>query len=169
METLNLAGNPNPDRDWARVTSKATKEDYIYTVAHWAATEARFRRHFRKVADTAGLVHLDDLLILVTQNDVVQRHVFDENNPSYVPDFGVYIHLDNGDAGLATMTLSRHMVLFCVERRKAWRVLQSRAGVQNLDYSAQKAVLAALMEVNPEDRFGFAVQRFTEELATLSG
>ena len=169
VETLNLAGNPNPDRDWARVTSKATKEDYIYTVAHWAATEARFRRHFRKVADTAGLVHLDDLLILVTQNDVVQRHVFDENNPSYVPDFGVYIHLDNGDAGLATMTLSRHMVLFCVERRKAWRMLQSRAGVQNLDYSAQKAVLAALMEVNPEDRFGFAVQRFTEELATLSG
>ncbi|RLE11860.1 MAG: oxidoreductase, partial [Actinobacteria bacterium] len=166
-ETLDLAGNPNRDRDWARVTSKATQEEYIYTVAHWAATEARFRRHFHKVGDTAGLVHLDDLLILVTQDDVVQRHVLDSSHPSYVPDFGVYIDLDNGEAGSATMALSRQMVLFCVERRKAWRMMQSRAGIQSDDYKAQKAVLTALAEENPEDRLGFAVGRFTEELASL--
>jgi hypothetical protein len=33
------------------------------------------------------------------------------------------------------------MVLFCVERRKAWRLLQSRAGVHNQDYQAQRALL----------------------------
>ena len=34
------------------------------------------------------------------------------------------------------------MVLFAVERRKAWRMLQSKAGVINKDYLAQKNILA---------------------------
>jgi len=33
------------------------------------------------------------------------------------------------------------MVLFAVERRKAWRMLQSKAGVTNKDYLAQKSLL----------------------------
>jgi pyruvate-ferredoxin/flavodoxin oxidoreductase len=36
------------------------------------------------------------------------------------------------------------MVLFAVERRKAWRMLQSKAGVANKDYVAQKSLLARL-------------------------
>jgi pyruvate-ferredoxin/flavodoxin oxidoreductase len=36
------------------------------------------------------------------------------------------------------------MVLFSVERRKAWRMLQSKAGVANKDYQAQKVLLAKL-------------------------
>jgi len=40
--------------------------------------------------------------------------------------------------------VSRQMVLFAVERRKAWRMLQSKAGVANKDYLAQKALLAKL-------------------------
>jgi pyruvate-ferredoxin/flavodoxin oxidoreductase len=36
------------------------------------------------------------------------------------------------------------MVLFAVERRKAWRMLQSKAGVANKDYLAQKSLLAKL-------------------------
>jgi pyruvate-ferredoxin/flavodoxin oxidoreductase len=40
------------------------------------------------------------------------------------------------------MALSRQLVLFCVERRKAWRMLQSKAGVVNKEYVAQKAILA---------------------------
>jgi pyruvate-ferredoxin/flavodoxin oxidoreductase len=34
--------------------------------------------------------------------------------------------------------------LFAVERRKAWRMLQSKAGVVNKDYLAQKSLLAKL-------------------------
>ena len=33
------------------------------------------------------------------------------------------------------------MVLFCVERRKAWRLLQSKAGIANEDYAEQKGLL----------------------------
>jgi len=34
--------------------------------------------------------------------------------------------------------------MFCVERRKAWRMLQSKAGIVNKEYAAQKAILADL-------------------------
>jgi pyruvate-ferredoxin/flavodoxin oxidoreductase len=61
------------------------------------------------------------------------------------------------------------MVLFCVERRKAWRMMQSRAGVVNTDYPAQKAVRAALAEGEPvADRIAFAAARFAAELAGAS-
>jgi len=33
-------------------------------------------------------------------------------------------------------------VLFCVERRKAWRMLQSKGGVENREYKAQRSILA---------------------------
>ena len=33
------------------------------------------------------------------------------------------------------------MVLFAIERRKAWRMLQSRAGIENQDYLAQKKLI----------------------------
>jgi pyruvate-ferredoxin/flavodoxin oxidoreductase len=145
QEALDLAGNPNRDRDWAQVTSKESGETYQYTVAHWAATEARFRRHFRPINDTTGLIHLDDMLLLIMQDDTVQRRVLDPGHRSYVDDFGVYLHTDD-ENGRRTLLLSRQMVLFCVERRKAWRLLQSRAGITNTDYEAQKTVLATLDE-----------------------
>jgi pyruvate-ferredoxin/flavodoxin oxidoreductase len=50
--------------------------------------------------------------------------------------------------------VSRQMVLFAVERRKAWRMLQSKAGVVNKDYLAQKAFLA---KIDKGDAPGFAV------------
>src|SRR5204863_2035847 len=46
----------------------------------------------------------------------------------------------NGDAEYRS--ISRQLVLFCVERRKAWRMLQSKAGIENREYRAQRAVLA---------------------------
>src|SRR6202034_2710541 len=38
--------------------------------------------------------------------------------------------------------LSRQLVMFCVERRKAWRMMRSKAGIVNKEYAAQKAILA---------------------------
>jgi pyruvate-ferredoxin/flavodoxin oxidoreductase len=167
-EALDLAGNPNRERDWAQVTSKETGDKYQYTVAHWAATEARFRRHFRPVKDTAGLTHIDDMITLIMQDDVVQRRVLDPEHRSYVKDFGVYIETDD-ENGRRTLTLSRQMVLFCVERRKAWRLLQSRAGFTNPDYQAQRNVLKALDEdpVAPDELLATARVRLGEELAAL--
>ena len=45
------------------------------------------------------------------------------------------------------------MVIFCVERKKAWRILQSRAGIENKDYLAQKELLTKIekSELSVED------------------
>jgi pyruvate-ferredoxin/flavodoxin oxidoreductase len=59
-----------------------------------------------------------------------------------VPDFGVYIRIQGTNGDVEYRTISRQLVLFCVERRKAWRMLQSKAGIENREYQAQRSILA---------------------------
>ncbi len=141
-ECFSLKGNPNLDRDWYQAVY-SDKSKYSYTVAHWATTEARFRKHLKPIKEEAAaeFIHLDDILPLITQDDVVNRRIFDETHRSYVPDFGVYIKNEAGGK-MKWILVSRQTVLFCVERRKAWRMLQSKAGQRNKDYEVQKTLLA---------------------------
>ena len=83
------------------------------------------------------------MLLFITQDDVIHRRVFDPKHRSCVPNFGCYIKSEQAGK-IKFYAVSRQMVLFAVERRKAWRMLQSKAGVQNKDYLAQKALLAKL-------------------------
>ena len=145
QEALDVKGNPAPEMDWYSTKDKATGETHRYTVAHWAATEARFRNHLKKVKKDAisKLIPLDNMLVRITQQDAVWRRYMDPSHRSFIPDFGVYIQLP-GAAGAEPeyRSISRQLVLFCVERRKAWRMLQSKAGIANKEYQAQKALLA---------------------------
>jgi pyruvate-ferredoxin/flavodoxin oxidoreductase len=143
-EALDLKGNPASDRDWYETKFKATGETYRYTVAHWCATEARFRNHLKKIgkAEAASLVPLENMLVRITQQDVVYRRHVVPDHRAYVPDFGVYITVQGSNGRVEYRTLSRQLVIFCVERRKAWRMLQSKAGIENREYAAQRAILA---------------------------
>jgi len=140
---LDLKGNPTPERDWWNARYPGTKEPFPYTVAHWAATEARFRRHFKDVAeeDALNLIPLDDMLLRLTQDDVIHRRHLDPNHRAYIPTFGVFIKAERVDGRIVHLSLSRQMVLFCVERRKSWRLLQSRSGIINREYQAQRSLL----------------------------
>ncbi len=142
QECFNLKGNPSINRDWW-VAAYSDKSKYNFTVAHWAITEARFRKHVKaiKEEETAEFIHIDEMLPRITQLDVIQRNIFKEDHRSYVPDFGAYIKAEV-KGKFRYFLVSRQMVLFAVERRKAWRMLQSRAGQENKDYLAQKALLA---------------------------
>ena len=142
-EALDVKGNPSIDMDWYEAKFKAGNEPYRYTVAHWCATEARFRNHLKKVKkdDAAKLVSLENMLVRITQQDVVYRRYLVSDHRSFVPDFGVYIKVQ-APGGFEYRALSRQLVLFCVERRKAWRMLQSKAGIENREYKAQRAILA---------------------------
>ncbi|MEN8235187.1 MAG: 2-oxoacid:acceptor oxidoreductase family protein [Actinomycetota bacterium] len=166
-ESVSLAGNPNPDRDWYQLVSKKSGRKYAYTVAHYATTEARFRRHFKAAKDTEGTVPLEHVLNVVTQNDVNQRNVFDPEHLAFVPDFGVTIETEDDDGNVRTVILSRMMVLFCVERRRSWRMLQSRAGITNVDYEAQKRVRAEIEagEYGPVEARRVAAEKLAEEAA----
>ncbi len=142
QEVFDLKGNPTPNRDWWRTKFKATGEEYNFNVAHWAITEGRFRKHVKAIKEDEAkkLIHFDDMLVLINQDDVIHRRVFDPNHRSCVPNFGCYIQADV-DGKMKYFAVSRQMVLFAIERRKAWRMLQSKAGVANKDYLAQKALL----------------------------
>src|ERR1044071_4941826 len=131
QEAFDLKGNPSVDRDWWRTKYSSTGEEYNFGVAHWAITEGRFRKHVKAITEEeAGKLQLlDHMLTLITQDDVIHRRVFDPNHRSFVPNFGCYIKAEiNGK--FKYFSVSRQMVLFAVERRKAWRMLQSKAGVE---------------------------------------
>jgi pyruvate-ferredoxin/flavodoxin oxidoreductase len=145
QEAFDLKGNPSTARDWWRTKYKTNGEEYNYTVAHWALTEGRFRKHIKaiKEEDAREMILLDDMLVFITQDDVVHRRVFNADHRSCVPNFGVYIKAEI-EGKMKYYAVSRQMVLFAVERRKAWRMLQSKAGVVNKDYLAQKALIKKL-------------------------
>jgi len=172
-EALNIKGNPSPTDDWWTAKFKSTKRPYQYTTAHWAATEARFRRHFKAVSDeeTLEMTRLDDMLLRLTQDDIVHMRFKNPDHRAYTPDFGVYIEVEQDNGKIAAMTLSRQMVLFCVERRKSWRLLQSRAGTVNLQHKAQRALLAKVDngKIDLADFRTHTRELHEQELAALSG
>ena len=172
-EALDLKGNPNMQGDWYKTRFRATGETYRYTVAHWCATEARFRNHLKKIREEEAelLVPLENILVRLTQDDVVQRHHLNRDHRAFVPDFGVYIKTlpAKGNKPLF-MKISRQLVLFCIERRKAWRLLQSKIGIQNHEYQAQRAILADVDagEISKEDFLERADQILEERLLALA-
>ena len=145
-ESIDIKGNPLPDRDWKGGKAKGERRTPWYTTAHWAATEARFRRHLKKISKEQAeeLVPIDHMLLCLSQNDVRERRFLDPTHRAYVPDFGVYIEHQTKGKPSTYQSISRQLVLFCVERRKAWRLLQSKAGVENKDYAAHRSLLSKL-------------------------
>ena len=167
QEALDVKGNPSIDMDWYEAKFKPTNEPYRYTVAHWCATEARFRNHLRKIKmeEAAKLIPLENMLVRITQQDVVYRRYLNPDHRAYVPDFGVFIKVQ-GDRGVEYRSLSRQLVLFCVERRKAWRMLQSKAGIENREYKAQRSILADVDagRIAKDDLFAKGEQLLRERL-----
>ena len=168
QEALDVKGNPSPDLDWYETKIKSTGETLRYTVAHWCTTEARFRNHLRKVkADAiAKLIPLDNMLVRITQQDVVYRRYVDPSHRAYIPDFGVYIQFEE-NGKIEYRAISRQLVMFCVERRKAWRMLQSKAGIVNREYLAQKAILADVEagKISQDDLFARGHELLKERLS----
>ena len=170
QEAFDLKGNPTPTRDWWRSKYASTGEEYNYTVAHWAITEGRFRKHVKSIKETElqELIPLDDMLVFITQDDVVNRRMFNPDHRCHVKNFGCYIKAEiNGK--MKYYAVSRQMVLFAVERRKSWRMLQSKAGIVNKDYLAQKSLLAKLDkgEISLSDLQARTREFYEAEIATL--
>jgi pyruvate-ferredoxin/flavodoxin oxidoreductase len=168
-EAMNLKGNPSPATDWWETRLKALGNKKLkYTVAHWCATEARFRNHLKKIKpeDAQTLIPLENMLIRITQQDVVYRRYLVADHRSFVPDFGVYIRVQGDKGHIEYRSLSRQLVLFCVERRKAWRMLQSKAGIENREYKAQRALLADVdtNKISKADLFAYAELMLKERI-----
>jgi pyruvate-ferredoxin/flavodoxin oxidoreductase len=167
QEALDVKGNPSIELDWYETKLKSTGETMRYTVAHWCTTEARFRNHLKRIKPEQAekLIPLDNMLVRITQQDVVYRRYLNPAHRSFIPDFGVYIkYEDNGK--VEYRALSRQLVMFCVERRKAWRMLQSKAGIVNKEYATQKAILADVDagKISKDEFFAHAHEMVAEKL-----
>jgi len=141
-ESISLKGNPSIDRDWWEKRTKSAGQ-FKFTVANWAAKEPRFRRHFFKVNPDQidNMISLDKILLKLTQQDTIHRYFSDPEHRAFIPQKGVYTMVEGPDGSLKPTGVSRQMVLFCAERRKSWRMLQSKAGIINYDRKAQERVL----------------------------
>jgi pyruvate-ferredoxin/flavodoxin oxidoreductase len=168
QDTLDLKGNPSLEMDWYETKLKDSDEPYRFTVAHWCATEARFRNHLRRIKkeDAAKLIPLGNMLVRITQQDVVYRRHLVSDHRAYVPDFGVYIKIRGTSGDAEYRAISRQLVLFCVERRKAWRMLQSKAGIENKEYKAQRVILTDVDagKISKEELFARGEQLLRERL-----
>lgn len=144
-DALNIKANPHRTLDWYQKQIKAGEsEKFNYTVAHWAFTEARFRNHHHLASkeEAEQCIPLDQLLLLITMDDVVKRRFLDPEHRSFIPKNGVYVIDYDSEGKEAHHIISRQMVLFCIERRRAWRMLQSKAGILNEDYLKQKDLIS---------------------------
>ncbi len=94
------------------------------------------------------------------------RRYLQPEHRSYIPDFGVYIKVQGANGDVEYRAISRQLVLFCVERRKAWRMLQSKAGIVNKDYAAQRAILADVDagKISQEELFAHGEQLMRDRL-----
>ncbi len=131
------------DRDWWRTKYASTGEEYNFTVAHWGITEGRFRKHVKAIKEEdAAACACSTTCSLASRRTMSSSAVCSmPTHRSFVPNFGCYIKAEERGK-MKYYAVSRQMVLFAVERRKAWRMLQSKAGIVNKDYFAQKEALA---------------------------
>ena len=112
------------------------------------------------------MIPLDNMLVRITQQDVVYRYYLLPEHRSFIPDFGVFHSVLDESGKAAYYSISRQLVMFCVERRKAWRMLQSKAGIVNREYQAQKAILAELEagKISKDEFFAHAHEMMAERL-----
>jgi pyruvate-ferredoxin/flavodoxin oxidoreductase len=120
-------------------------------VAQWASSEGRFKKHFSKLASHEELISLEEILLKLTQNDIVHRNYLNPQHRSFIPLKGVYVDIVKENGKRQRFGVSRHLVLFTVERRKNWRNLQAKSGITNKDYLAQKTLLKKLDEGEIKD------------------
>jgi pyruvate-ferredoxin/flavodoxin oxidoreductase len=120
--------------------------------------------------DAAKLIPLENMLVRMTQQDVVYRRHLVPDHRAYVPDFGVSIAVQGSNGDREYRAISRQLVLFCVERRKAWRLIQSKAGIENREYKAQRALLAEVDagRISKGDFFAHAERLLKERMAPAS-
>ena len=135
-------------RDWWRTKFKDSGEEYSFTVAHWAITEGRFRKHVKAVKEeeeAREMILMDDMLVFITQEDVIYRRMFDpEPSQLRAESFGVFT---SRPISAGRSNISPYRARWCSSRSSAAKpggCCQSKAGVVNKDYLAQKALLAKL-------------------------
>jgi pyruvate-ferredoxin/flavodoxin oxidoreductase len=139
-DCLSLDGNPALDARWptyeleyADAEGAAQRMELPVTIADWAATEGRFKKHFRPLPDDVegdDLVRFDALVALPAGEREGKR---------------AFIHALGEGKRLTRLLVSAEMVRLADDRLRYWSQLRELAGLE-VPGSVRDSVSAALEE-----------------------
>ncbi len=132
-ECIELDGNPSMSQDWPRYkldyldkNGKEQQLDVPLTFVDFAATEGRFRKHFRNIPEdkwTDEMIPVDEFLNL-DKDEQMTAHP--------------YIWTVNAKQQLMRTQVSKELAYSALERRDFWRQLKSISGY---DYTTDKEAI----------------------------
>jgi pyruvate-ferredoxin/flavodoxin oxidoreductase len=124
-DALTLDGNPMPDEDWPTYTLEYVTDDgstaqleLPVTIADWAATEGRFRKHFRPIPAEQW----DD--------DHVPFHEYVELDDAAREGRTPFIHVLDAERRLTRLRVAAEIVRLAEDRLDLWDQLRELAGVR---------------------------------------
>ena len=126
-EQLDLSGNPDMDRDWPMYTLKYKEDgreksmELPLTFADFAITEARFRKHFRKVPHDAWT------------SNMVPLHEFLEKDESGRKGKFPYIWAVDRKQHLQRVLVADPIIRSCEDRLDFWHKLKEMAGMDKVE------------------------------------
>ncbi len=140
-ECLDLSGNPAPEEDWPQYELAYVDENGAearmrlpFTFADFAATEGRFRKHFRKVPREAW------------NDEMTPFHEFLDMDEDEREGLFPYIWATDEKNRLIRIVCSAEIVRSAEERRGFWRQLKGLAGIGG-DMDIETAVARAKSEM----------------------
>jgi pyruvate-ferredoxin/flavodoxin oxidoreductase len=127
-DCLSLEGNPDVDEPSPTYALKHVADDgseasmdLPLTIADWAATEGRFKQHFREVP------------LAEWTDEMVPFHEYLALDPEGREGKHPFVHAVDGDRKLRRLSVSPEMVSLAEERRQFWSQLRQLAGAEVAD------------------------------------
>ncbi len=127
-ECLDLEGNPEPEADWPEYELKYLDDEgqeqmmeLPLTIADWAATESRFRKHFKKLPED------------VSDDELVPFHEYLKLPKEERSDATPFIYVIDSEKHLKRLTMSDEIVELAEDRLHLWWQLRELAGIKVTD------------------------------------
>ncbi|MDH3290139.1 MAG: 2-oxoacid:acceptor oxidoreductase family protein [Gemmatimonadota bacterium] len=162
-ERLSLDGNPSIDDTWPSYDLKYVDEngqeqmmELPVTTADWAATEARFKKHFKRVRGDFD------------EDSMMPFHEFLTASPEDREGKTPFIYLLRPDRTLGRVAVSSEMVQLAEDRLHVWSLLKEMAGLA-VDVSAEAEqefeAQAAQIKAEYEARIADLKQKYPQLVA----
>jgi pyruvate-ferredoxin/flavodoxin oxidoreductase len=158
-DCLSLDGNPAVDELWPTYTLEYEVDgepqtmDVPLTIADWAATEARFKKHFKDVKPERW------------NEDMVPFHEFVMLSADDREGKTPFIHAVAPGKRLRRLSVSPEIVLLAEDRLLFWNQLRELAGV--VVPESVRDALTGQMESEFESRLSVLAQEYEQKLAEL--
>jgi pyruvate-ferredoxin/flavodoxin oxidoreductase len=158
-DCLSLEGNPAVDELWPTYQLEYEEDgqtrtmELPLTIADWAATESRFRKHFKEIKRAAW------------NEDLVPFHEYLLLPASEREGKSPFIHAVRDGRTLRRLSVSSEIVSLAEDRLLYWNQLRELAGIAVP--AAVRDSVAASLEADYEQRLGALRQEYDEKIRAL--